>query len=144
MKFFKVIIILMFALSFANFISADFYCKKFDVVLDQWIKIDDGPKPVIVQDLKFEFPSYIGPKKLNIKGIDQAVVNFKNYGNIPLKVKIAIALFDEEDNLVGCGTTSSKFITTKAGKEEKVVVAFNNVKSRLEKAKYFLLTVETE
>lgn len=144
MKFSKVLIIITLVLFFSNFISADFFCKKFDVVLDQWIKINDGPKPVVVQDLKFEFPSYIGPKKLNIKGIHQAVVNFKNYGDIPLKVKIAIALFDGEDNLVGCGTTSSKFITTKAGKEEKVVVAFNNVKSRLEKAEYFLLTVETE
>lgn len=144
MKFVKVFIFLFLVLSFSIFVSAEFFCKKYDVVMDQWIKIDEGPKPVVVQDLKFEFPSYIGPKKLNIKGISQAVVNFKNYGDTPLKVKIAIALFDDSENLVGCGTTSSKFITTRAGKEEKVVVAFNNVKSRLDKAKYFILTVETE
>lgn len=144
MKFYKVLVFLILILSFSILNSAEFFCKKYDVVMDQWIKIDDGPKPVVVQDLKFEFPSYIGPKKLNIKGISLAVVNFKNYGNTPLKVKIAIALFDESDNLVGCGTTSSKFIKTRAGKEEKVVVAFNNVTSRLDQAKYFILTAETE
>ncbi|NMC00617.1 MAG: hypothetical protein GYA35_10090 [Thermoanaerobaculaceae bacterium] len=144
MKFLKVFLFVFLAISFSFLISAEFYCKKFDVAMDQWIKIDDGPKPVVVQDLKFEFPSYIGPKKLNIKGISQAVVNFKNYGETPLKVKIAIALFDEYDNLVGCGTASSKFVVTRAGKEEKVVVPFNYVKSRLEKAKYFIITVETE
>lgn len=144
MRFYKILILFVLSVSFSIFNPAEFYCRKFDVVLDKWIKIDDGPKPIVVYDLKFEFPSYIGPKKLNIKGISQAVVNFKNYGETPLKVKIAIALFDEEDNLVGCGTTSSKFMVTRAGKEEKVVVAFNNVKSRLPQAKYFLLTVETE
>lgn len=144
MRLYKVLVFVALVFSFSLLSSAEFYCKKYDVVIEQWIKIDDGPKPVVVQDLKFEFPSYIGPRKLNIKGIPQAVVNFKNYGETPLKVKIAIALFDEKDNLVGCGTSSSKFIFTRAGKEEKVVVAFNNVKSRLEKAKYFLLTVETE
>ena len=125
-------------------LSAEFYCKKFDVVLDEWIRIEDGPKPVTIHDIKFEFPSYIGPKKLDIKGIPQAVVNFKNYGTTSLAVKLAVALFDKDGNLVGCGTTSSKFMVTRAGKEEKVVIPFDNVKSRLKEAKYFLLTVETE
>ena len=78
------------------------------------------------------------------KGVPQAVLNFKNYGDAAVKVKLAIALFDAEGNLVGCGTTASKFGYTRAGKEEKVVIGFNNVKSRLMDAKYFLLTIETE
>lgn len=125
-------------------LNAEFYCKKYDVSLEGWMRIEEGPKPVVVQDIKFEFPSYIGPKKLDIKGVPQAVVNFKNYGESAVKVKLAIALFDSQDNLVGCGTTASKFGYTRAGKEEKVVVGFNNVKSRLMDAKYFLLTIETE
>lgn len=125
-------------------LNAEFFCRKYDVSLEGWIRIQEGPKPVTVQDIKFEFPSYIGPKKLDIKGVPQAVINFKNYGDAAVKVKLAIALFDAEGNLVGCGTTASKFGYTRAGKEEKVVVGFNNVKSRLMDAKYFLLTIETE
>lgn len=125
-------------------LNAEFYCKKYDVNLEGWIRIEEGPKPVLVQDIKFEFPSYIGPKKLDIKGVPQAVVNFKNYGETSMKVKLGIALFDQDGNLVGCGTTASRFGLTRAGKEEKAVVAFNNIKSRLMDAKYFLLTIETE
>jgi hypothetical protein len=125
-------------------LNAEFYCKKIDFKLNEWIRIEDGPKPVLVQDIKFEFPSYIGPKKLDIKGVPQAVINFKNYGESGMRVKLAIALFDEEDNLVGCGTTSSRFGSTRAGREEKAVIGFSNVKSRLMDAKYFLLTIETE
>jgi len=125
-------------------LNAEFFCKKYEVRLNEWIRLEEGPKPVVVQDVKFEFPSYIGPRKLDIKGVPQAVVNFKNYGEASVKVKLAIALFDEQDNLVGCGTTSSKFGVTRAGKEEKVVIGFNNVKSRLMDAKRFLLTIETE
>lgn len=125
-------------------LNAEFYCKRYEVSLEGWIRIQEGPKPVVVQDIKFEFPSYIGPKKLDIKGVPQAVINIKNYGESAMKVKLAIALLDAEGNLVGCGTTASKFGYTRAGKEEKVVIGFNNVKTRLMEAKYFLLTVETE
>ena len=143
MKFRTVAIVLLLVACIIP-LSAEFYCKRLDFILNEWVRIADGPKPVLVQDIKFDFPSYIGPKKLDIKGVPQAVVNFKNYGESPLRVKLAVALFDEEDNLVGCGTTSSKFGTTRAGREEKVVISFNHVKSRLTDAKYFLLTVETE
>lgn len=125
-------------------LNAEFFCRKYEVSLEGWTRIQEGPKPVVVQDIKFEFPSYIGPKKLDIKGVPQAVVNIKNYGESAMKVRLAIALFDAEGNLVGCGTTASKFGYTRAGKEEKVVIGFNNVKTRLMEAKYFLLTVETE
>jgi hypothetical protein len=125
-------------------LNAEFYCKKMDFSLNEWIRLEEGPKPVLVQDIKFEFPSYIGPKKLDIKGVPQAVVNFKNYGESSMKIKLAIALFDEDGNLLGCGTTSSRFGVTRGGKEEKAVVCFNNVKSRLMDSKYFLLTIETD
>lgn len=124
--------------------NANFFCKKYEVKTDRWIKIDDGPQPVVIQDIKFEFPSYIGPKKLNIKGLPQAIINFKNYGDSPVSVRIAIALFDESGNLVGCGTTASKFGVTRAGKEERVVIVFSHVRSNIDNASHFLLTVETE
>lgn len=140
----KVLVIAALLALFLVPLNAEFFCRKYDVSLEGWIRIQEGPKPVTVQDIKFEFPSYIGPKKLDIKGVPQAVVNFKNYGDAAVKVKLAIALFDAEGSLVGCGTTSSKFGYTRAGKEEKVVIGFNNVKSRLMDAKYFLLTIEME
>lgn len=134
------LVVVIFTLS----LFGDFFCKKYDVEFNKWIRIDEGPKPVVIRDIKFESPSYIGPKKLDIKGLPQAVINFKNYGETSLKVKIAIALFDESGNLVGCGTTSSRFVYTKGGKEETAVISFSNVRSRIDHAKTFIITVETE
>ena len=68
----------------------------------------------------------------------------KNYGTQAVRVHLALALFDESGNLVGCGTTGSKLGTTRPGETETFFVAFDYVKSRLATAKTFYLTVETE
>lgn len=140
----KILVLFLVLTIFTLPFFGEFFCKKYDLEIGKWLRIEEGPKPVVVQDIKFEFPSYIGPKKLDIKGLPQAIVDFKNYGDVPLKVKLALALFDEENNLVACGTTSSKFVHTKGGKEEKATIVFSNVRSKIDKAKYFYLTVETE
>lgn len=124
--------------------GAEFFCKKYDFVQERWIQINEKLGDVTLQDVQFQFPSYVGPKKMDIQGRNQAVVHVKNYGATALKVNIAIALFDADGNLVGCGSTGSKVGVTKPGEEESFYVGFDYVKERLGAVKTFQLTLETE
>ena len=125
-------------------LNAEFFSKRYDFVQERWIKLEETAGNVTVQDIQFEFPSYIGPKKLEIKGRNTAVVNVKNYGATAMRIHVAVALFDADNNLVACGTTGSKLGSTKPGEQEAFFVSFDYVKSRLAATKYFYLTVETE
>jgi hypothetical protein len=124
--------------------GADYFCQRFDFTQERWIKLGVKAGDLEVQDIQFEFPSFVGPRKLKIEGRNVAVINVKNYGTQAVRVHLALALFDESGNLVGCGTTGSKLGTTRPGETETFFVAFDYVKSRLATAKTFYLTVETE
>ncbi len=125
-------------------LCAEFASKRYDFVQERWIKLDQAVGQVTVRDVQFQFPGYIGPRKLEIKGRNGAEVKVMNYGQTSLRIHLAIALFDADGNLVGCGTTGSKLGATKPGEEESFFVNFDYVKSKLSDAKYFYLTCETE
>jgi len=124
--------------------GAEFFCKKYDFVQERWIQLNEKSGDVTLQDVQFQFPGYVGPRKLEIQGRNQAVLHVKNYGTEALRIHLAIALYDADGNLVGCGTTGSKLGSTKPGEEESFFVAFDYVKSRLSAAKTFQVTLETE
>ena len=124
--------------------GSELFCKRYDFTQEKYIRLDTTVGTVTVRDVKFEFPSYLGPKKMDLKGRNLAQVSIKNYGEKSIRVHLAIALFDEKGNLVGCGTTGSKVGSTKAGEEETFFVTFDYVKSKILETKVFYLTVETE
>jgi hypothetical protein len=124
-------------------VEAEFFCKRYDFVADKWIRLGARAGDIEIQDVQFEIPSYIGPKKLDIKR-NEAAINLKNYGSQTLRIKIAIALFDEQGNLVACGATGSKVGGTSSGKTESFYVTFDYVHSKIASSKIFYLTVETE
>lgn len=123
--------------------AQDFACKRYDFEAGQFIKTDLSAGQVTIRDVKIELPATFGPKKMGVKGKNQVVVSVKNFGKEYLRVHLAVALFDESGNLVGCGTTGSKMGNTKPGEEETFFVTFDYVKSKLSTAKYFYITLET-
>jgi hypothetical protein len=123
--------------------AQDFACKRVDFVPEQFIRMDMTAGQVTVRDVKFEMPATYGPKKMEVKGKSMGVVSVKNYGKMYLRIHIAIALFDENGNLVGCGTTGSKMGSTGPGEEESFYVTFDYVRSKLSTAKFFYITLET-
>jgi len=124
--------------------AGDFFCKRYDIQLKGTVRLDETVGDIAVQDIVFEFPAYLGPDKLKIQGKNQAVVTVKNYGDESLKIRLAVALFDENGNLVGCGTTGSKLGSTRPRETETFFITFDWVDSRLSAAKVYYLTVETE
>jgi hypothetical protein len=67
----------------------------------------------------------------------------KNYGAKTLKVNLAMALFDESGNLVGCGTTGTKLSGTRSGNTETYFVSFDYVRTKIQDTKFFYITAET-
>ena len=124
-------------------LSAEYFCQRYDFSTEKWIRLNAKSGSLELMDIQFEFPSYVGPRKLGIKGRDQATLNLKNYGEVRMRVQVAIALFDAEGNLVGCGTTGTKLAGTKSGGSESYYVSFDYVNSRIRTAKTFYLTVES-
>jgi hypothetical protein len=124
--------------------SGEFFCKRFDFEQEKVIRLNENAGDVSVQDIQFQFPSYVGPRKLEIKGRNQATISLKNYGGQTLRIHIAVALFDESGNLVGCGTTGSKLGSTKPNEEETFYITFDYVNSKLSQAQVFYITVEAE
>ncbi len=125
-------------------INAEFFCQRFDFAQEKWIRLGAKCGDVEIQDIQFQFPTYVGPRKLNIKGRNEATLNVKNYGAQSLRVHVAVALFDAGGNLVGCGTTGSKLGVTKPGEQETFYVTFDYVHSKIQTATTFYLTVDTE
>lgn len=125
-------------------LRADLFSQRFDFAQEKWIRLDARSGDLEIQDIQFRFPAFVGPRKMGIKGHDEATVNLKNYGTRALKVHIAVALFDASGNLVGCGTAGNGLGSARAGERETFTVTFDHVTRHLSTAKTFYLTVESE
>lgn len=132
----RVLLALALALVFVLPLQAEFFCKRYDFAKEKYIKLNQKVGDLEVLDLQFELP---------VKGMTQhrCVVSVKNYGAKRLKVNAAIALFDENGNLVGCGTTGTKLTGTGSGEVEKYYVTFDYVNQNIQTTKFVYLTVET-
>ena len=132
----KVLLALALALVLALPLQAEFFCKRYDFAQEKYMKLNEKVGDLEVMDLKFELP---------IPGMAQnrCTVSVKNYGANRLKVNLALALFDENGNLVGCGTTGTKFTGTRGGEVERYYVTFDYVGQNIKTAKFVYMTVET-
>lgn len=144
MKRLSLVMVLLASLFAVLPLNAEFFSQRYDFAAEKWIRLGTSVGDIELMDVQFELPAYVGPRKLNIKGRDQATVNLKNYGKVRTRVQVAIALFDADGNLVACGTTGTKIAGTKPGGTESFYVNFDYVNTRIGTAKTFYLTVETE
>ncbi len=125
-------------------LRAELFSERFDFAQEKWIRLDAKSGDLEIQDIQFRFPSYHGPRKLGIKGPNEATVNIKNYGSKAVKLRVAVALFDASGNLVGCGTAGSGLGSAHPGERVSFDVLFENVTGHLSTAKTFYLTIESE
>lgn len=132
----RVLLAMVLALVLALPMQAEYFCKRYDYAGESYLKLNQKVGDLEVMDLKFELP---------VQGMAQnrCTVSVKNYGAKRLKVNLAIALFDENGNLVGCGTTGTKFSGTRSGEVERYYVTFDYVGQNIKTTKFIYLTVET-
>jgi hypothetical protein len=143
MKRASLAIALVAGLFVSSQLGAEHFSARYDFSPEKWIRLGAKAGSLELQDIEFQLPAYVGPRKLGIKGRNQATLNLKNYGDTRMRVQVAIALFDSDGNLVGCGTTGTKMVGTKPGDAETFFVSFDYVNERIGTAKTFYLTVET-
>ena len=97
--------------------SAEYFCKRYEVTQEKYVKLNEKVGDLEVIDLKFEMPGQSAQNR--------CIATVKNYGSTRLKVNMAMALFDPNGNLVACGTTGTKLTGTKPGSVESFFIIFD-------------------
>jgi hypothetical protein len=72
-----------------------------------------------------------------------ASVRLDNNGFVDEVVGVAIAIFDEQGNMIAAGNGGNKVGHLSKGERDHFHIAFPYVYRNLTKAKYFLITIET-
>lgn len=126
----------MMTLALALPFSADYFCKRYDFVQEKYLKLNQKVGDLEILDLRFEIPN-------QRQGMNRCVASVKNYGSKTIPVNLAMALFDETGNLVGCGATGTKLTGTRPGHVESYYISFDYVRTKIQDTKLFYLTVET-
>lgn len=134
----------MMAVAAIPVFAGTFLSKKIDnLEQNKFIRLDLSADELSIRDVQFRLPRPVGPKKMKLPGIYEAVVSVQNLGKSEKRVHLAIALFDKDGNLVGCGTTGSKLGSVKSGEEETFFVVFYYVTGHIKEASSFYITLES-
>ena len=72
----------------------------------------------------------------------RARVEVENTSNKSRNPGFAVAVFDEKDNLIGVASGGTKIGVVRAGKTETFDLDFYQVKERLQRGSYFVISVE--
>jgi hypothetical protein len=122
--------------------SLSFISKRFEYHWDRIISLDFS-----VDDFKVK-TIFFNKRELNksfLKGAQfgtRAKVEVVNMSNKSKNPGFAVAIFDEKDNLLGVASGGSKIGVVKPGKTETFDLNFYQVKERLMRGSYFVISVE--
>ncbi len=78
------------------------------------------------------------------RSASEAVVRIDNDGQTPVTVGVAVAVMDEEGNLVAAGSGGTRVGWLAAGERDAAAIKFPFVFRNLAKAKTFTITMEVE
>ncbi len=74
----------------------------------------------------------------------ECVIRIDNDGLVPVQAGVAVALFDEEGNLVAAGSGGTRVGWLSAGERDTCAIRFPFVYRHMDKAKTFLVTLEVQ
>ena len=74
----------------------------------------------------------------------ECVIRIDNDGLTPVQAGVAVALFDEEGNLVAAGSGGTRVGWLSAGERDTCAIRFPFVYRNMEKARTFLVTLEIQ
>jgi hypothetical protein len=129
-------------LAAATVARADIFTKKFD-----WAPGTAGAQQVDFQwnslsvaQITWNLGDTLKPLRVSTAS---AEVRVDNNGFLDQVVGVALAVFDEQGNLVAAGSGGNKIGHLDKGERDHFRIAFPYVYRNLSKAKYFYLSVET-
>ena len=121
---------------------ADILTKKFDwqpVGGIQKLAMDNND--VAISQIRFDLGDTIAPIR---RSTAKAVVRVDNNSERDQEVGVAIAVFDDQGNLLAAGSGGNKVGELNKGDREEFTVAFPYVYRNLKNARSFLVTLETK
>lgn len=133
---------LALALLMAAPLSAGQVTKKFDWnpsagAQDVHVETDR----VVVSQLQFDMGDRVFPTQFSTA---RAVARVDNNGFLAYEVGVAIAIFDAEGNIVAAGSGGVKLGSLGKGERDTFTIKFPSVYRNLDKAKSFIVTLETQ
>jgi hypothetical protein len=128
-------------LLFTASVRADIVTKKFDWAPVNGIqRVDFQWNGLAVAQIEWNLGNRLKPLDVSTAS---AVVRLDNNSQIDMVVGIALAVFDENGNLIAAGSGGNKLGHLNKGDRDEFRVAFPYVYRNLQNAKSFLITLET-
>lgn len=115
------------------------YVFKPGTLLEVGAEIDEGLR---LDKVRFVLPASEGGKLVRTAGLAHAEVSISNTGPASRRVGIALALFDDDNRLLGVASGGMKLFPIKAGRQETYTLVFDNVNAEIPRATKFQITIE--
>ena len=122
----------------AELISKTYLFKK-GVTLEMGADVGEGLR---LDSIRFYDPASFGSRLMRPGGGVKAEVQLSNSGGQSRRFGIAIALFDDQDRLLGVASGGSKFLSLKPERQSTYTLVFSDVKAEASEATRFKISVE--
>jgi hypothetical protein len=118
--------------------GAELASKRYRFSANQNLTIELSAGGTAVRSVLFEFPGAV----MGFRSSHRAKVKVVNEGEQSVKLGLSIALFDDQDRLVGVATAGTRGISLKPGEESDFNLPFHNLTEHLESAAFFFIAIE--
>lgn len=122
----------------AELLSKRYVFKK-GVTLSMGADVDGGLR---LDTVRFELPSPVGEDIRRVGGLVKAEVAVSNTSEEPWRFGIAIALFDDEDRLLGVASGGTGLRSLAPGRQRVYTLVFEKVSMEAARSTTFYVSVE--
>ncbi len=123
-------------------LSAEIVTKRFDWQPANGIqKVQMELSDIAISEIRFDLGDTVPPIRYSSA---KAVVRVDNNSQRDQEVGVAVAIFDEQGNMIAAGNGGNKVGELNKGDREEFTVRFSYVYRNLKDAKSFLVSLETK
>jgi hypothetical protein len=137
-------ILILAIAALAPWSAAELLCKSYvykdDVTLELGVATADGLR---IDSVRFHAPSG-GGGMMRTGDRMSAEVAVSNSAAQPLKVGLAIALFDDGEKLLGVASGGTKLVPIKTGRQKLYTLVFEHVNGEAPRAATFKISLESK
>jgi hypothetical protein len=116
------------------------YVYKDDIKLELGVASGDGLR---IDSVRFRTSSGSGGM-LRTGDRMAAEVSVSNTSSQPLKVGLAIALYDDGERLLGVASAGTRLVPIKSGRQKRYILLFSHVNAEAPKATTFQISMESK
>ncbi|MCP3978662.1 MAG: hypothetical protein GY716_04915 [bacterium] len=117
------------------------YVFKPGVNLELGVATGDGLR---IDSVRFDLPPTSGARYQRPGGLVRAQVAVSNTASKTLKVGLAVALFDAEEQLVGVANGGTTVVGIKPGRQKTYKLVFDGVNGHAHRAEEFQISIESK